>query len=77
MLSSFLGISVPSILFMCVLSSLNVRIEQEMEPWMIRTFTAEWRIKWVPAIISYCRGLKKKDITAVTSSHEANSSGDF
>ena len=32
---------------------------------MFRTFSTEWRVKWVPAITGYCRRLKRKEITAL------------
>ena len=41
------------------------QIEQEMElilsrPGILRAFSTEWRVKWVPAIVGYCRRLKKR-----------------
>ena len=46
------------------------QIEQEMElilsrPSMLRTFTTEWRVKWVPAVLTYCKALKKKEILEI------------
>ena len=34
-------------------------------PGMLRAFNMEWKMKWVPAIIGYCRTLKKKDICEI------------
>lgn len=56
-------------------------IEQEMElilsrPGMLRTFTAEWKAKWVPAVTAYCKGLKRKEICQVFSKHDSSSLGD-
>lgn len=38
-------------------------------PGMMHTFSTEWKLKWVPAILGYCRTLKKKDVSEVLSSH--------
>lgn len=46
-------------------------------PGMMHTFDMEWKMKWVPAIIGYCKSLKKKDICEVFSKHSADHSGDF
>ena len=48
------------------------KIKQEMElilshPRAQLTFCSEWSMKWAPAIISYCRSLKKKDVVKVKS----------
>ena len=40
-------------------------------PSVWRTFEAEWRMKWSPAIISYSQGLKKKEIVELIANHEA------
>ena len=46
---------------------LHQQIVQEMEiilnkPDIYKSFTLEWKEKWVPAVITYGRKLKKKDI---------------
>lgn len=45
----------------------HLQIEQELElvlgkQGLQRSFCAEWSQKWVPAIIGYAKGLKRKDI---------------
>ncbi len=45
-------------------------------PSVMRTFTAEWKMKWVPAIVEYSRGLKKKDVVAVLSGFDGDPSGE-
>lgn len=44
-------------------------------PGLFRSFSAEWNMKWVPAIIAYCKGLKKRRIAEVFSSHDDDSTG--
>lgn len=44
-----------------------MQLEQELElvlgkQALLRSFSAEWGQKWVPAIISYSRKLKRRDI---------------
>ena len=44
-----------------------MQLEQELElvlgkQGLQRSFSNEWSQKWVPAIIVYCKGLKRKDI---------------
>ena len=45
-------------------------------PGMIRTFNTEWKLKWVPAIIGYCRNLKKKEICEILSTR-SDPSGEY
>lgn len=33
-------------------------------------FSSEWGMKWAPAIVCYCRSLKRKDIHQVIASNE-------
>ena len=40
-------------------------------PGVVRSFTTEWTIKWVPAILSYSKHLKKKDIVDLLANHES------
>ena len=44
-------------------------------PNVFRTFSTEWRVKWVPAIIAYCKRLKKKEILKVITEHQTDSLG--
>lgn len=47
-------------------------------PGVLRTFSTEWRAKWVPAIIAYCKGLKKRDIVEYITTHNSDeNSGGF
>jgi hypothetical protein len=39
-------------------------------PGALSTFITEWKGKWVPAILEYCRALKKKDIVKLMSDHQ-------
>ena len=57
-----------------------IQIEQEMElvvnrSGMFHSFSSEWRVKWVPSIILYCKTLKrKKEVGQVISSYKDDSS---
>ena len=44
-----------------------IMIEQEMELILSRpgAFNTEWITKWVPFIIMYCRGLKRKEVCEI------------
>ena len=47
-----------------------MQLEQEIElvlgkQGLLRSFTAEWTQKWVPAIINYSKILKRKDIKEI------------
>ena len=51
------------------------QIKQEMglilsRPGAHRTFSSEWSMKWAPAILSYCRSLKKKEILQVLANND-------
>ena len=41
---------------------------------MFQAFSAEWRNKWVPAILEYCRHSKHKDVKEII--RNAESSGE-
>ena len=48
----------------------SMQLEQEIElvlgkQGLLRSFTAEWTQKWVPAIINYSMILKRKDIKEI------------
>ena len=54
------------------------KIKQEMELILSRpqaqlTFCSEWSMKLAPAIISYCRSLRKKDVVKVLATEEVSS----
>ena len=44
-------------------------------PAMFQMFISEWKSKWVPAIVSYCRGLKKKEICQIFTKYDSISLG--
>lgn len=44
-------------------------------PGMLRTFTMEWKTKWVPAIIGYSKNLKKKDMSDLLACYDLQSLG--
>ena len=53
----------------------RVWINQEMElilsrPGAQQIFYSEWSMKWAPAIVCYCRSLKRNDIREVLASSE-------
>ena len=41
-------------------------------PGALRTFSSEWSMKWAPAIIAYCKRLKKKDSAVIINGHESS-----
>ncbi len=45
-------------------------------PGVFNTFTTEWERKWVPAVMTYCTALKRKEVVDLISNHKrsANSS---
>lgn len=45
-------------------------------PGMMRAFKTEWRVKWVPAIIAYSRGLKKKEIAQLFAKRNTDALGE-
>lgn len=40
------------------------------QPGAQQIFCSEWGMIWAPAIVSYCRSLKRKDIRQVLASNE-------
>lgn len=59
----------------------NFQIEQEMElilsrPGVFSMFSTEWKGKRVPAIMKYCKALKRKDVMEVISDHGAEASSE-
>ena len=45
-------------------------------PGVFRTFSTKWRVKWVPAIVSYSKSLKRKEISDLISNHEIDTLGE-
>ena len=41
-------------------------------PGMLRTFTTEWSMKWVPAVVAYSKNLKRKEVKEIFSQHESS-----
>ena len=41
-------------------------------PGMLRTFTMEWSMKWVPAVVAYSKNLKRKEVKEIFSQHESS-----
>lgn len=37
---------------------------------LLRTFTSDWTQKWVPAILSYARKVKRKDVLKVIQDYD-------
>ena len=43
---------------------------------MFHSFSSEWRVKWVPSIMTYCKRLRKKEVTvALATYYDSNSTG--
>ena len=39
---------------------------------MYRSFSNEWRVKWAPAIMVYCKNLKTKEIVEIISTYDSS-----
>ena len=47
-------------------------------PGAFNTFATEWQKKWVPAVMTYCTALKKKEIADLIAKHKRSAtSGRF
>lgn len=45
-------------------------------PGMMHSFSTEWRVKWVPSIIAYSRGLKRKEISELFANRNTGALGE-
>ena len=45
---------------------------------MFQSFANEWKLRWVPAVMRYCKSLKKKDVVkALSTANDLYSSGTY
>ena len=54
--------------------------DQEMElvvnqSGMFRSFSNEWRVKWAPAVMLFCKSLKRKEIVQTISTYNSSNAG--
>ena len=57
-------------MLLCMCTCLSFQIEQEMElilnkDGLLRSFSTEWTQKWVPAVVAYSKGLKRRDVKEI------------